>query len=614
MQTVHSDVAIIGGGFGAVAAALALTERGYSVTMTEEYPWIGGQVSSQALCVLDDLDSPSGETVGITRRYAEFRHRTRDWYTRRYALSNLGRRQLHLCVGNARCSHLTAEPNIAHECIMDWLRPAIASGRLTILTDMIPVAAQLAGEKVHSVTVRPSPRPQDESASVIITADFFLDATETGDTYPLLDLPYRLGSESKEEFGEPHAMERADRTAIQCFTFCSVVEYVPGGRFVIDKPAGYEAIRDKQGFYLSSAGATREEPAQFFKSRILNDGRRIAPFWCYRCVVDSANFENLTGRAVINVASTDYHDAAYLENPQRDHVLKDARQLALAYLYWLQTEVPRDEGGHGYPELRPMTEATGTPDGIAMAPYVREGRRLRACRTITEQDLSADFNAGARARPFADAVGLAAYAIDIHSRSGSPTPGVWQPARPYQIPLAAMICPELTNFAVAGKGIGVTQVANGAYRLHPAEWSIGEAAGELAAFCLANAAAPQLAGRSLLQYQQQLVQAGMPLYWYEDMPFDHPGFAASQLLAVTGIWPGATEHLRFDAEQSLGQHRKAFLKAMDRLEAAGVQVEELREARLNAHNARKYDVAHQIMMLLDEQGWPASPFVPSGTE
>ncbi len=139
------------------------------------------------------------------------------------------------------------------------------------------------------------------------------------------------------------------------------------------------------------------------------------------------------------------------------------------------------------------------------------------------------------------------------------------------------------------------------------EWSIGEAAGELAAFCLEGNCQPQsVVGRRLLDYQRQLVRSGMPLYWYEDMPFDHPAFAASQLLAVTGIWPGAEDHLRFDGYQSLGTHRLQFLQAVERLAAAGVPVEPLREACLNAHNGRKYDVVHQLMCLLDEDGWPDS--------
>ncbi len=270
---------------------------------------------------------------------------------------------------------------------------------------------------MQSITCR---RLDEPAATTEITADFFLDATEAGDTYPLLNLPYRLGSESREEFGEPHAAEQADRTAVQCFTFCSMVEYVPGGNFVIDKPAGYEAIRDRQDFCLSSPGSTPQEPAYMFKPRILATGQRIIPFWFYRSVVDAANFENLTSRAVINVKNTDYHDAAYLENPDSQHVLDNARQVALAYLYWLQTEAPRNEGGFGYPELRVMPEATGTADGIAMAPYVREGRRLRALSHYHRAGPVSRVQPARTRSPLSRRGRPRAYAIDIHGAAAWP--------------------------------------------------------------------------------------------------------------------------------------------------------------------------------------------------
>ena len=185
-----------------------------------------------------------------------------------------------------------------------------------------------------------------------------------------------------------------------------------------------------------------------------------------------------------------------------------------------------------------------------------------------------------------------------------PGPSLWQGARPYQVPLSAMVAPALTNFAAAGKGIGVSQVANGAYRMHPSEWTIGEAAGELAAFSLANNfpnTAP-LSGQALLNFQKRLVATGMPLFWFEDMPYDHPAFAASQLLAVTGIWPAHEEHLRFEGDQSLGRHRKVFLQVMEKLATAGVPVDALRESLLDGHNARKYDAVHRVMKLLDQHG------------
>jgi hypothetical protein len=49
----------------------------------------------------------------------------------------------------------------------------------------------------------------------------------------------------------------------------------------------------------------------------------------------------------------------------------------------------------------------------------------------------------------------------------------------------------MENLLPAAKNIGVTHITNGCYRLHPVEWSIGEAAGALAAYCLSNRLTPR---------------------------------------------------------------------------------------------------------------------------
>ena len=47
------------------------------------------------------------------------------------------------------------------------------------------------------------------------------------------------------------------------------------------------------------------------------------------------------------------------------------------------------------------------------------------------------------------------------------------------------------------------------------------------------------------------------------MPLGHPAFAAVQMLAVEGIWPGRADHLRFDPD--------ALVRApAERLRAAGL--------------------------------------------
>ena len=55
-----------------------------------------------------------------------------------------------------------------------------------------------------------------------------------------------------------------------------------------------------------------------------------------------------------------------------------ARSLSLSLLYWLQTEAPTHDGKSGYPGFRLRGDVNGTKDGLAMRPYIRESRRIKA--------------------------------------------------------------------------------------------------------------------------------------------------------------------------------------------------------------------------------------------
>ena len=45
----QADVIVIGGGVGGCAAALSALRSGFTVVMTEETAWVGGQLTSQAV-------------------------------------------------------------------------------------------------------------------------------------------------------------------------------------------------------------------------------------------------------------------------------------------------------------------------------------------------------------------------------------------------------------------------------------------------------------------------------------------------------------------------------------------------------------------------------------
>jgi hypothetical protein len=85
-----------------------------------------------------------------------------------------------------------------------------------------------------------------------------------------------------------------------------------------------------------------------------------------------------------------------------------------------------------------------------------------------------------------------------------------------QIALGSLIPVRVDNLLPACKNLGVTSVVNGATRLHPVEWNIGEVAGALAAWCgMKNLSPRQVRNtpRHLADFQRELVKHGIELDW-----------------------------------------------------------------------------------------------------
>jgi hypothetical protein len=81
----------------------------------------------------------------------------------------------------------------------------------------------------------------------------------------------------------------------------------------------------------------------------------------------------------------------------------------------------------------------------------------------------------------------------------------------------------MQNLLPAAKNIGTTHITNGCYRLHPVEWNIGEAAGELAVFCLERKTHPQDVATNranVTALQERLVARGFELEWPENLNLD----------------------------------------------------------------------------------------------
>ncbi len=554
------DVLVVGGGTGGTAAALAAARAGRRVCLLEETDWIGGQLTAQGVSALDEHEHI--ERFGGTRSYYALREAIRDHYRR---LSPTLAAQAQPNPGSCWVTRLAFEPRVAVDALHAMARALAESGRLSILTRTKAARAGVAADRIESVLAV----NLDDRRWIRFRPGMVIDATELGDLLPLVGAECVVGAETKAQTGEPHAQPfELKPHCVQSFTYTFVLENTGRGySHVIPKPGRYERYRDGQPYSLRihvHGGEIYGEETKWLEYQMLDQAPGTkGGLWAYRRLIDGSLFPAGSGYSndisMINWPGNDYRDESILDCAplEQARALQDAKRVSLGFLHWLQTEAPRPGAPRGFPELKPRPDIFATDDALGKHPYIRECRRIRALRTIREQEVSAEYQRGARAQHFEDSVGVGWYPIDIHN-SGSDDVGVSCRTRPFQIPLGALIPLRVKNLLAGAKNLGTTHITNGCYRLHPVEWNVGEAAGALAAFALDTGHDPAAIhadpGRRR-DFQRRLVSEGVPLCWFTDVGVDHPPFAALQLAAVTGEVKGAPDSLEAAALPAAARRR-----------------------------------------------------------
>tara|TARA_B100000959_G_scaffold284047_1_gene354549 strand:- start:2234 stop:3871 length:1638 start_codon:yes stop_codon:yes gene_type:complete len=527
----HAQIVIIGGGVGGCAAALAAARGGATVIMTEETDWIGGQLTQQAV---PPDEGRWIEQFGCSRSYRAFREGVRAYYRDHYPLTTGARARAQLNPGNGSVSRLCHEPRVALAVLQAMLAPYTSSGQVEIWLDSKAVNAESDGDRVRSVTVR---RPSGHET--VLHAPYVIDATEMGDLLPLTGTEYVTGFESQADTGEMHAPPVAQPDNHQSFTCCFAVEHIPDEDHTIDKPETYSFWRDYEpnltpawpGKLLAWPYSFPHtcEPIEKPFDPLETTGE--FSFWTYRRILHAGNFDTSTSGSplrsvcLVNWPQIDYwlgnlHDVDEAEAAKH---LEGGKQLSLSWLYWLQTEAPRPDGGQGWSGLRLRKDIVDTEDGLAKYPYIRESRRIKAEFTVVEAHVGTEARMTAtglsredvRAENFHDSVGVGSYRIDLHPSSGGDN-YIDVSSLPFQIPLGALIPQRVENLLPASKNLGVTHITNGCYRLHPVEWGIGEAAGALAAYCLRTGESPRGVRNTtdkLKAFQSALLAQGVEIEW-----------------------------------------------------------------------------------------------------
>ena len=499
LMETHVPVVIAGASLGGVSAALSACRVGCRVLLVGQYSWIGGQLTSQ--CVPPD-ENPWVETVGSSASYQRMRRHIRQYYSAFYPLTDRAAADDRLNVGAAFSSPLAHEPHVAHSVLQALLSPYRSSGQLTVITECRIDAVTAHNDRLEAIAFTHC--PTDEAYTVY--CDVLIDATDTSVVLPMAGAECVAGAEAQRDTNEPSAPLEPSPNAVQAMAVGFVVDHMPGQNHTISKPADYGTWRDHQPTAWKASGAGAQlswvaphprlgrstrfafmpNPPGDVHGNATTVGDQVlseANLWRARRIIARDNF--ITGHYASDIIVVNWLQNDYVGGDANEtggiRCVDRARMLSLSLLYWMQTEAPRHDGGYGYPGLRPRSDQTGTLDGLAQAPYIRESLRIIAMETICEQDISAEIRGTNGGRLSLDSVGIGAWWMDLHPTSTGDG-FVHLPTYPFEIPLGALIPVRMKNLIPACKNIGTTHLTNSAYRVHHVEWAIGEAAGTLAAY------------------------------------------------------------------------------------------------------------------------------------
>jgi hypothetical protein len=512
------DIVVIGGSIGGVLASISAAKLKQKVCLVEQTKWIGGQFTSQAV---PPDEHPFIESFGCTDTYRKFRDRVRSYMKENFKVKPHIKDVNFWNPGHASVSRLSAPPQVYLDIFMEMITPYIKMGYIDLKLNTKVVSADSDEHMINHVVLKDLITQE----KIEVKGTYYLDATDTSELLPITRTEYVVGAESKHDTQEPHALEQSNPKDMQPITWVAAVSYDKDQNHVIEKPELYDMFKSKKwpcddqemlSWYGPDASTGVTKKFQMFDG----DEKGLFALWSYRRIIDPRDFEDgvfPNEATLINWPQNDYIFNNIFDTNNDEQYIYESKQLTLSLIYWLQTEAPRPDGSKGYPGIQLRGDLVGSSDGLALAPYIRESRRIKALHTITEHAMNAELIH--ELPSIDDSVGVGSYHIDLHMTTVNHRFFFFK-TWPFQIPLGAMIPVMKDNLLPACKNIGTTQLTNGCFRLHPVEWNIGEVSGYLAALAIKWHVKPRdiyLNKELLKKFQKFLDDRGIERQWPKDL-------------------------------------------------------------------------------------------------
>jgi hypothetical protein len=459
VETIGSDLVVIGGGIAGVCAAITAARAGLQVTLVQDRPVLGGNASSEVrLWVLGATSH-----LGNNNRWAR-----EGGVMDEILLENAWRNP-------------DGNPLLFDTVLLELV---VREGNITLLLNTAVQAVEKSGPDTLAAVRAFCPQ---NSTAYTLAAPLFIDASGDGIVGFLAGAAFRLGVESRAEFGEGMAPLQAST----------------------------ELLGHSIYFYSKDAG----RPVKF-----------VPPSFALTDITRIPRYRDFNAK--------DYGCRLWwIEWGGRLDTVHDTEKIKwelwrVAYGVWHHIK-----NSGQFPEAENLTL-----EWVGPIPGKRESRRFEGDAMLIQQDLIEQ-----RIHP--DAVSFGGWAIDLHPPDGvfSAQPGCqqWHAKGVYQIPYRTLYSRNLTNLFLAGRITSSSHIAFGSTRVMATCGHSAQAVGLAAALCRREGLAPRdlVAPARMAELQRRLLRTGQ---YIPGVPLRDPAdlaaaatLSASSTLRLAGLPAGS---------------------------------------------------------------------------
>lgn len=525
-ENLQYDVCVYGATPSGIAASVAAARNGVSVLLVEEANHIGGLITS-------GMSNPDFKTFeALAGFYKEYMQRVVDYYSREYGPES---QQLKDCFHG-----VWYEPKVAYLIFHEMLENA----NVKVLPGYRLQTAKLKKSGLGNTIDEAVFVATKSNANKNIRAKVFIDATYEGDLMAMAGCDYRVGRESRKEYGELFAGVKyyseknfligstgVSDHKIQCYNFRICMTDDPQNRLPIEKPKDYNS----------------NEFARL--SQLLGEGK-------------IEHFDQLVGINRVPNRKADFNDKMYSlvslrlpgenydwpngNSEARKKIFDRHKSYSLAFLYFIQNDssVPENIQTEARQWGLPADEFQEYGHFPPMV-YVREARRLKSMFVLTEADLLPS-KGSVRSPLYTDAIAICDYSMDSHGNAPPSnlhpdiTEGVFNYyVVPYQLPYRVLVPNEVEQLLVTC-AVSASHVAFSSLRMEPTWCALGQAAGIAAALAVKN---KQMVRNINVEHLQNEIykQKGMTVYISDVQP-GSPIYQAVQYFGTKGFFHDLPEY------------------------------------------------------------------------